>query len=76
MRVPVGLDLGLPDHSFLVFPVGQLDRYTQPLTFSSFLFALELHPGIFFLLVSEGSEWSLGGMDSDWLLDDEGSGWS
>ena len=27
-------------------------------------------------LVSEGSEWSLGGMDSDWSLDDEGSGWS
>ena len=47
MRVPVGLDLGLRDRSFLVFLVGHFDRYTQPLTFSSFLFALELHPGIF-----------------------------
>ena len=47
MRVPVGLDLGLRGRSFLVFPVGHLDRYTQPLTFSSFLFALELRPGIF-----------------------------
>ena len=47
MRVPVGLDLGLPDLSFVIFPVRHLDCYTQPLTFSSFHFVLELRPGIF-----------------------------